>query len=33
MIERADARGAMLLLIERDATGWAPRWRGPRTGC
>ncbi len=34
LIERADARGAMLLLLERDSAGtWTRRWQGPRTGC
>lgn len=33
LIERADARGAMVLLMERDSVMWNARWRGPRTGC
>jgi hypothetical protein len=33
LIERADARGTMLLLLERDSAGWTQRWQSPRTGC
>jgi hypothetical protein len=34
LVERADARGTLLLLIERGADGtWRVRWTGPRTGC
>ncbi len=35
LVERADARGPLLLLLERErASGrWAVRWQGPRAGC
>jgi hypothetical protein len=34
LLERTDARGPVLLLLERDEAGqWRERWRGPRAGC
>jgi hypothetical protein len=35
LVERADARGPMLLLLERasETSGWSLRWQGPRAGC
>jgi hypothetical protein len=34
LLERADGRGPLLLLVQRDAAGaWHTRWQGPRAGC
>ena len=35
LLERSDARGPLVLLLERDsaAGAWSPRWQGPRAGC
>jgi len=34
LLERTDASGPMMVLLEREASGaWVERWRGPRAGC